>query len=209
MDPQQFLQSNRRIAVSSIRSQLAILTDRERRRILTRSSRVVRGRSGDAAVREAASRVIIAFLPESMKIVQSILADCGTGRWYEVHFTMFCALDRDDFSKQDQLAIESLIAEYIQRARRKSGLAVWKAGDVLGDEWRNRRTITLLRDLIISSRYAVGRLAAAHGLAHALEASRGASSNRIQESLRKAARDDRSKEVRRTADYYLRKGSCL
>jgi hypothetical protein len=136
------------------------------------------------------------------------LADHQGLFWYEIHFTIFSALEREDFTSAEQQEIENLLVEYIRNERRSSGFAAWKAGDVLGDEWLSERTVQLLQDLVVAAVYSVGRIAALHGLAHALSTTNGAKRNAIEDAIRGVAGRDRSKAVREAADYYLRSAGC-
>lgn len=88
----------------------------------------------DEKLRAGAVRLIVALLPKTFAALESLLRDCSSPLWYEVHFTIFCALERDNFAPADQARVKQLIREYLLNIRSGSGFAAWKAGDLLGDE---------------------------------------------------------------------------
>jgi hypothetical protein len=203
-----FLRKHHQGAVSTIRRDLAVMPVVKRKQTLIEISKLLESGCEDVPLRDGAARAIIALLPESMTCVTKVLADRTARFWYEIHFIMFAALEREDFTLDEQREIETILAGYIRDVNRTSGFAAWKAGDVLGEEWRNGRTVNLLQDLLTSATYAAGRLAAIHGLAHAMKASSGPARREIRAMLEKASLEDCSTIVRKAADYVLRSDGC-
>ncbi|HEY1499112.1 MAG TPA: hypothetical protein VGF88_06010 [Acidobacteriaceae bacterium] len=201
------LEDHRGLAVSAIRVNLRTTTVVERRRLLGSLLRFLRSTFPDQALRDGAARTLVALYPEAESQIRRMLKDRKQRFWYEIHFTMFSALERDDFAEADQLDIEDILTQYIRGVERSSGFAAWKAADILGDEWRNERTVELLKGLVKSAIFPAGRMAALHGLAHALAATGGRSAL-IRNAMEDAARTDRSKIVREAASSYLRSGGC-
>jgi hypothetical protein len=159
-------------------------------------------------LRSGAVRLIVALLPETFAILERLLRDCSSPLWYEVHFTMFSALDRNALEPADQSRVLQLIRQYLLDISSDAGFAAWKAGDILGDEWRNSETAEILGDLLVSARHVSGRKAALHGIEHALNHIPPAEVEKLSALVRKVSRDDRSMEVRRKARLALEGGGC-
>ena len=162
----------------------------------------------DEDLRNGAVRLIVALLPKTFPAVEKLLSDFTSPLWYEVQFTAFSALDRDDLSRNDQGRVLLLIENYLMRVKSESGYAAWKAGDLLGDEWNTHETVQILERLLFSAKYVVGRKAALHGLQHAI----GKAVPRERESLfsliRRAASADPSAEIRKDANLTLEGVGC-
>lgn len=124
-------------------------------------------------------------------------------KWHDAHFVMFSALERDDFSHQEQEEFENILFFYLQTSVSETGLAAWKAGDTLGDEWYSERTIKLLCDALAKGRYAAGRKAAIHGIDEVLKRGVGQHRTGVVEALIRASREDKSALVRQKAEFLL------
>ena len=121
---------------------------------------------------------------------------------------MFCALNRNDLSRTDQARVLRLIRDYLLNIQGDAGFAAWKAGNLLGDEWRDSRTVEILGELLFEARFSTGRKAALHGIEHALHGAPEAEGKKLLALLRQAAREDRSVEVRRYAKLALKGLGC-
>jgi len=108
----------------------------------------------------------------------------------------------------DQARVLQLIRTYLLSIRTDAGFAAWKAGDLLGDEWRDSDTVEMLGELLLSARYASGRKAALHGIEHALNHATKAEADKLSALVRKTAQGDRSIEVRREALLALEGAGC-
>ncbi len=159
-------------------------------------------------LRAGAVRLIVALLPETFPLLEELLRDCSSPLWYEVQFTAFSALDRDDLGAAEQARVLNLVHDYLLNINSDAGFAAWKAGDLLGAEWRDPDTVMMLGELLLSARHTSGRKAALHGIEHALN---NASAEEVQQLgawVRKAAQEDRSAEVRRAAQLALKGVGC-
>jgi hypothetical protein len=128
--------------------------------------------------------------------------------WYEVHFTVFAALDRSELSETDQKQVLALVEKYLINAKSEAGFAAWKAGDILGDEWYAPETVEILERLLSSARHIAGRNAALHGIQHAMNEATPSQKERLLSLVRKVASEDPSAAVRDYATYTLTKGGC-
>jgi hypothetical protein len=150
-------------------------------------------------MRSAAVRLIVRLLPKTFPVFEKLLADFTSPLWYEVHFTAFCALDGQDLGEADQRRVLTLIERYLANAKSESGYVVWKAGDLLGDEWHSPETDQILERLLFSAKHAPGRLGALYGVAHAMHKTTASAGQHLLFLVRKVALEDRSAEVRRYA----------
>jgi hypothetical protein len=162
----------------------------------------------DEKLRSGAVRLIVALLPTTFPLFEKMLSDSSRPLWYEVHFTAFAALDRGDMSEADQKHVLALTEQYLVNAKSEAGFAAWKAGDLLGDEWHSPETVDILERLLSSARYVGGRLAALHGIQHAMNKATPSEKDRLLSLVRKVASDDPSAEVRGHATYTLTDGGC-
>src|SRR4029077_3793026 len=116
--------------------------------------------------------------------------------------------DRDDLERDDQRRVLQMIHSYLTRVRSEAGAAAWKAGDLLGDEWRDSQTVRMLEELLFSARHAAGRKAALHGIEHALTKATPSESLHLFALVQKAASQDRSAKVRQKAQLALEGIGC-
>ena len=161
----------------------------------------------DCDLRSGAVRTIVAGLPGTFPVVEQVMCDFDSNLWYEVHFTLFSALDRVNLTERDQSRVLELIGRYLSNVKSEAGFAAWKAGDLLGDEWRSPRTLDLLKHLAVSAPYVAGRKGALHGLEESLRKVRSKERKKIRLLLRKIASSDSSREVRQSANCILKRAS--
>ncbi len=168
--PQSFVEGISELASDDIRTRFRHLPNGQRWNVLRFSQRVLNNRKlkKDENLRAGSARLIVALLPETFESFDKLLRDCSSPLWYEVQFTMFCALNRNDLSRTDQARVLRLIRDYLLNIQGDAGFAAWKAGDLLGDEWRDSRTVEILGELLFEARFSTGRKAALHGIEHAL-----------------------------------------
>ena len=162
----------------------------------------------NGVVRNGAVRLIVTLLPTTFPALEELLSDFSSSLWYEVQFTAFCALDRNDLTGTDQRRVLALVERYLMNVRSESGHAAWKAGDLLGDEWNAPETVQLLERLIFSAKHVAGRKAALHGLEHAIKKAMPADRERLFSLIRTAASADRSAELRKSASLALEGVGC-
>lgn len=155
--------------------------------------------------RVALAKLLIAMVPDSWRIIRSLIQDRGgTRASQEVRFSLFCFLDelpRLTGGRGLTSEAASLVGDYLRRVQSNTGHAAWMAGDLLGDHWDPSEGVPILIDVLTSGKYAEGRLAALHGLEHAM--AKADCTGRLRDSIRRAvsqtASNDRSGRVRESA----------
>jgi hypothetical protein len=147
--------------------------------------------------------ILIALLPSSYGLVKSVLSMTVPKAVYEMHFTMFALLERQEFNSLEQDGIELLLREYLMKVRSTAAFAAWKAGLVLAEEWLSDRSESLLIELMASARFPAGRLGAINGYRW-LVAHRRTFSHAEFEPLSRAAQNDPSERVRGWAKFHLK-----
>jgi hypothetical protein len=159
-------------------------------------------------LRNGAIRLIVALLPMTFPALKELLSDSSSPLWYEVHFTAFCSLDRDDLTETDQQRVLALVEHYLMNVKTESGYAAWIAGDLLGDEWNTPETVQILETLLFSAKHVAGRKAALHGMQHAIKKARPSEVKRLFSLIRTASSADPSAEVREHASLTLEGVGC-
>ncbi len=205
----QLFRQLRQSSVSVIRDEIDSKPSKLRGAIRARLTRFARQGHSDREVRSGAARGLVALFSELREEVKMMLDSRDIDHWYDIHFTMFSAFEREEMPNSVQKEVEDLLADYVKQAVTESGFAAWKAADVLGDEWYTPHTADLLRDSLAKAKYVAGRSAAIHGLAHALNHGTKQLRSASLEALRQSARRDRSAVVRAKAKYVLDSGGCL
>ncbi len=155
--------------------------------------------------RVALAKLLIAMVPDSWTTIRTLIIDRGrTGADAEVHFSLFCFLDdlpRLTAGRGLTSEAACLVGDYLLHAESNTARATWMAGDLLGDHWDLGEGVPILIDVLANGRYAEGRLAALHGLEHAI--GHADCSDALGESIVRAiaqvASDDRSRRVRESA----------
>lgn len=153
-------------------------------------------------------KVILALTPESATNIRNWIVEEARSYTYEVHFTLFCFLDRilnsPDTSKFI-VEVGELLEEYLLRVKSESAHAAWMAGDLLGDHWPLNVSLPILTRAATRARFVAGRLGAIHGLAHALKRLPQARKRPVTALLKEVAKSDVSGNVRMTARLILEK----
>ena len=201
------------LASSSILDALKLLPRSDQARIRQLAARALRdvrlrNQKTDERLRNGAVRLIVALLPETFPLLEKLLEDCSSPLWYEVHFTLFAALNRADLSVEDQKRVLHLIKDYLIEIQSAAGYAAWKAGDLLGDEWLDPETVGILEELLFSAKHVAGRKAVIHGIEHALRKMTLPGRNRILALVERAAVEDDSEVIRRRAQSILEGRLC-
>ena len=145
---------------------------------------------------------LVALLPSSYESVQRVLSSRSPVGIYEVHFSIFNALDRDEFNRLEQDGIEALLAEYLMNARSTAAYAAWEAGHVMGHDWFSPRTERALIHLIANARFPAGRLGAINGYSWLVQYMQATTRAGLA-PLKSAARNDPSKSVRDQAKFEI------
>jgi len=193
-----------------IRRRLRRLPPREQARIRQLADHFVRDPAlrRNEKLRNGAARTIVALLPETFSSVTELLSDSKSRLWHEVHFIILAGLDRKALRKNDQIRVLKLIQSYIREAKSNAGYAAWKAGHMLGDNWRSEETMKMLEELLFSAIYPSGRKSALHGIKHALIQASPAQSRHLFSLIQRIASEDRSAAVRLAARLALRGTQC-
>jgi hypothetical protein len=177
------------------------------RRVVLKEARefIVNGRARNSRIRVAAVKVLVANIGSEWPRLQGWLMKFDSSSDYELHFTLFCWLDRADLPRDARLRSRVLKAvhKYLLAVPSERAQAAWMAGDLLGDHWRTRAAFRVLVDALEKAKCVAGRKGALHGLSEM--ASNGnpklsSASKRLIES----ALEDRSKAVREYARLALR-----
>ncbi|MBN8734103.1 MAG: hypothetical protein J0L64_26435 [Acidobacteria bacterium] len=200
-----------RLASSDIQDLFARLTIAERRSVRRRAISFLRNeatRRSNEKLRSGAVRLLVALLPGTFAAIERVFQDTSSPLWYEIHFTMFAALRREDLSPLDQEQVLKLIRAYLLTIHSDAGFAAWKAGALLGDEWRGSCSLQILGEVLRSATHVAGRKAALHGIEHALCGASEAETTYLTKLIRASSRDDRSVELRRRARAALKGEGC-
>jgi hypothetical protein len=205
-----FFRHNWEFASSSILSHLRELSQGKQTAIEHYAMRVLKMKQlkQEEPLRSGAIRLIIAMLPKTFPTLKELLSDSSSPLWYEVQFTAFCALDRDDLTEADQERVLALVEDYLMNVKSGAGYATWKAGDLLGDEWNTPGTVQLLEKLLFSAKHVTGRKAAIHGIQHAILKAAPSERKRLFALMSKVTSEDRSANVRAYANSTLKGFGC-
>jgi hypothetical protein len=122
----------------------------------------------DEKNRIALAKVIVACLPDSIQYLEEMLSRKSTLNDYELQFSFFCFLDEAPES-QDRQALLQNVEKYLRRVELGDANAAWMAGDLLGDHWDPKESLTPLVDVAINGTWPAGREGAIHGLSCLLE----------------------------------------
>lgn len=159
------------------------------------------------STRIALVKLLIAMVPNSWTTIRTLIIDRGrTSVDAEVQFSLFCYLgDLQHLTAGRGLISEAacLVGDYLRQSKSNTGHATWMAGDLLGENWDSGEGVPILIDVLTNGTYAEGRLAALHGLEHAI--GNADCSDALAESLVRAiihvASNDRSRSVRESAQH--------
>ena len=155
--------------------------------------------------RVALCKLLIALVPESWKIIRRLIRDRGCmDQDEEVRFSLFCFLDdlpRLTGGRGLASEVVCVVGDYLRCAQSNRAHATWMAGDLLGDHWDQSESVPILVDVLESGKYVEGRIAALHGLEHAVGNTDCPETTQllIDRSIHRAATNDQSKRVREFA----------
>lgn len=172
------------MSIPPIRRLLGRCSGSRRRRYTALAARILRTDKDCRNVhnRIAAVRVLVGGLPQTINVISRLVRDRSRPLSYEIHFTLFCYLDRLDLPADRRLRarVLQLVKEYLMTASSNRAHATWMAGDLLGDHWEAREAVVVLREVLTCSKHHAAREAAIHGLVYyvrlvALDRGRGVS----------------------------------
>src|SRR5690349_5993956 len=123
----EFIEDISESASSSIKRRLRRLTENEQKEIQRFALRVLKDPAlkRKETLRNGAVRLTVALLPDTFPVLEKLLADCSSLLWYEVHFMIFAALDREDLQLKDQKRVLQMIHSYLRHASSDAGAAAW------------------------------------------------------------------------------------
>jgi len=159
-------------------------------------------RFASASVLGGMGRAVAACLPDSFDVARDLLFSPKSKCIFEAQFSFFGALDPENFNQLEKDGIELLLVEYLSRVRSTESYAAWKAGMVLGEEWRSSRSELELRWLMKSARFPAGRLGAINGFRFIIQKRRTFTADELL-PLRSLARSDKSRAVRKLARFHM------
>ena len=155
-------------------------------------------------VRVAATKILVALVPESSDTIRHWIRSKPTADNCEVQFSLFCFLGYlpllpSALGLKEELP--ALLEWYLLNMRSDAASAAWMAGDLLGDHWELKYSLPILSKVAETGRFAVGRLAAVHGIAHALGrvTKSRTTVKTLTELLNRVKNTDRSGKVRQYA----------
>lgn len=156
----------------------------------------------DAEYLQGLANALVALLPSSYAAVKRLLAIASPKAVYELHFSIFGALNRSDFNELEQDGVEYMLAEYLREVKSTAAYAAWKAGLVLGEDWLSPRTETLLRRLMRTARNPAGRLGAINGYRFIVQRRKTFTAEEFA-VLNTVAERDKNLKVREQAEFDL------
>ncbi|MGH7392722.1 MAG: hypothetical protein ACREM3_25170 [Candidatus Rokuibacteriota bacterium] len=153
--------------------------------------------------RVGAVKVLVALLPSSLQTIHQWLHRRGRDDVYEVHFTLFCFLDRVVEVSESKALRRRVLSElrwYLGSIKSEAAQAAWMAGDLLGDHWNVDEALPVLVWAANHAQHDAGRRGAVHGIAHMMNRVSGAKHRALTELLDKVARSDPSGRMRHYAN---------
>ncbi len=160
------------------------------------------------ALRNAVISFIVECIPDTFPLLERVLTTYNWPFWYEAQFTTLAWLVRSELNRREQRKVLALVDKNLMTVRSEAGMAAWKAGDLLGDEWLRADTVKILERVVLAAPYVAGRKGALHGIAHAIEKAGGGRKKRLLQLLRRVSVEDRSADVRSYAEYFVQHGGC-
>lgn len=151
------------------------------------------------------ARVAVAFVPESIDVIQRSLRNFRGAMAYEIHFSLFCFLDQlVEIKRAQDIAarLPEIIGQYLLKVPRQTASAAWMAGDLLGDHMPGRQSLPMLCAVAVKAKHAAGRLGAIHGLQHIVNGSSSAPETAIS-ALSHLGQSDKNPRVRKSARFAL------
>lgn len=153
----------------------------------------------DGPTRILVARTVVALLPESLELVERLLANTKANPMIaELQFSLFVALEDVSAMSDGSTLVRRLapvVEAYLLRVRRDTAQAAWMAGDLLGDHWPLDEPLPKLVGAAHEASYVAGRMGAIHGIAHALDRVGKRQQWELVDALQKIAVGDRSRFV--------------
>ena len=125
------------------------------------------------AVRLGALSVLVYLGADAVPEIAGILKKRSKPLDYEIHFSLFCRLERERYknSAKTEKRVLQLVQSYLFSVPSPNGQAAWMAGDLL-HHWGTPSAIQVLRLAARNAKHPAGRIGAVHGLQHVLNTAR-------------------------------------
>ena len=195
----------RTVSVADLRRRLVGMSANERRAMARacmqaiKMSRVTR----DEGTRVFLAKLLVSLLPHALPQLAQLLQVKARRPLAEVQFSLFCFLDGGGPDTRTSRNVLRLVEHYLTSVSRDTAQAAWMAGDLLGDHWDLKESLPVLTAVVLEARHSAGRMAAIHGLSHALDQGKKREQWRVVDVLRRVASKDPSRKVRGYAQSVL------
>ena len=192
------------VSVADLRRKLVGISVSQRRAMadmcvyLIEESRVTR----DEATRVFIAKLLVSLLPYALPQFAQLLQVTPRAPLAEMQFSLLCFLDGGAATRANRHVLR-LVEHYLMSISRDIAQAAWMAGDLLGDHWDLKESLPVLTAVVFKARHPAGRMAAIHGLSHALDRGTKRDQWLIVDVLRRVASKDRSYKVRSYAESTL------
>jgi len=163
----------------------------------------------DSVVRLGALSMLLHLRGDGLQDVSALLRRQSRPVDFEIHFSLFCRLERKLYQEEPRGEKEILLIleDYLSTVRSPRGRAAWMCGDLL-HHWGTEAATRMLSRATRKAKFPAGRIGAIHGLQHILNNASPARRTAIIRILRKVLLEDPSPKVRRYANWTLRSGGC-
>jgi len=193
------------ISTEEIRKRYYQLGEGLRKQALTLGKKILKSKEAGLGkhikIRMDAIDFLLAVLPESAEVIESILKKADNKYAYEVHFTFFVGIDDAydlPWCVRYRKKMLEFIRDYLYEVRRNTAMAAWKAGETLGFHLKGKESREILLEATLEARYAAGREAAISGLGYIWRNKKTLNKQRerILKTWQDSALNDRSKKIR-------------
>jgi len=193
------------VSVVDLRRRLADISASRRRAIARTCTQAIKDSriTRDEATRAFLAKLLISLLPYALSQFAQLLRVKPQVPLAEVQFSLFCFLDGGAAGTRGNQNVLRLVEHYLMNVSRDVAQAPWMAGDLLGDHWDLRESLPVLSAVVLKARHPAGRMAAIHGLSHALDRGTKREQWAIMDVLSRVASKDRSHKVRSYAESVL------
>jgi hypothetical protein len=193
------------VSVADLRRRLVGISVSQRKAMADTCVQLIEGSrvSRDEATRVFLAKLLVSLLPHALPQFAQLLQVKPRAPLAEVQFSIFCFLDGGAARPKGNRVVLRLIEHYLMSVSRDVAQAAWMAGDLLGDHWDLKESLPVLTAVVLKAHHPAGRMAAIHGLSHALDRGTKRDQWAIVDVLKRVASKDRSYKVRSYAESTL------
>lgn len=151
--------------------------------------------------------ILVGLMPDSWQTIKKWLTKKRDRYDYEIHFTLFCALDfvpELPNTKRLLKEIPEYVGDYLENVKTDTASAAWAAGDLLGNHWVLEQSLPVLFKAVKKAKYVSGRKQVFRGLEYAYRNTRGAIRRQIMNMLKEISETDRSRQIRESARFIVK-----